>query len=163
MAKTYIQRPVGDAELRDLALLAKAEEVAFFHRCPHLVSPYRERLMLAALCQGAALQYLGQGYGVNDFDVHFFYAQNPERPRLSRSGKHISRADVGAFSAVRVDFLRAVVPGAEPGLTATGAVKRIQEYLARPPTRRAGHLAKKAVVGLYPQEVFGFRIWPHPS
>lgn len=162
MTNTYIQRPVGDSELRDLARLAEAEEGAFFQRCPHLVAPYRERLLLAALCQGAALQFLGQGYGVKDFDVHFFYAQNPEKMRLSRAVKSV-RADVGAFPSIKVDFIRTVVRGAEAGLVTKRAVEQIQGFLARPPTSNAEHLAEKAVVGLYPQEVFGRRIWPHPN
>lgn len=162
MTNTYIQRPVGDSELRDLARLAETEEGAFFQRCPHLVAPYRERLMLAALCQGAALQFLGRGYGVKDFDVHFFYAQNPAKMRLSRAVKSI-RANVGAFPAIKVDFIRTVVQQAETGLDAKRAVEQIQDFLARQPTNNAKHLAKKAVVGLYPQEVFGLRIWPHPN
>ena len=82
MAKQYLNRPVTQAELDALASLAAAEEIAFFRRNPHLVAPYRDRLLAVALCQGAALQLLGRGYGVNDFDVHFFYAQNPAKPRF---------------------------------------------------------------------------------
>jgi hypothetical protein len=77
MAKHYVQRPVGRPELRKLRVLAQAEENRFFTVNRHLVAPYRGRLIAIALCQGAALQYLGQGHGVNDFDVHFFYMQNP--------------------------------------------------------------------------------------
>lgn len=162
MTNTYIQRPVGDSELRDLAGLAEAEEAAFFQRCPHLVAPYRERFLLAALCQGAALQFLGQGYGVKDFDVHFFYAQNPEKMRLSRAVKSI-RADIGAFPAIKVDFIRTVVRGADAGLDGKRAVEQIQDFLTQRRTSNARYLAEKAVVGLYPREVFGRRIWPHPN
>ena len=59
--KIYIQRPVGRAELDALAALARDEERAFFERNPHLIQPYRSRLVAAALCQGAALQYLDIG------------------------------------------------------------------------------------------------------
>src|SRR6476660_6270507 len=96
MPKRYVQRPVGLAELQALTTLAKAEEAAFFDRNSHLVRPYRDRLIVAALCQGAALQYLRRGYGVNDFDVHFFYSQNPQKPRLTRAKKRM-HSDVGQF------------------------------------------------------------------
>ena len=67
-----INQPVTACELRDLAKLAAVEEKAFFVRNPHLSKPYQQHLLLVALCQGAALQYLGCGRGVKDFDVHFF-------------------------------------------------------------------------------------------
>jgi hypothetical protein len=105
MPKHYVQRPVGRAELQALTTLAKAEEAAFFERNPHLVRPYRNRLIAVALCQGAALQYLRRGYGVNDFDVHFFYSQNPRQPKLTRAGKRM-HSNVGRFKNMPVDFLR---------------------------------------------------------
>ena len=86
---SYINQPVTARELRDLAKLAAVEEKAFFVRNPHLSKPYQQRLLLVALCQGAALQYLGCGHGVKDFDVHFFYAQNPEKKKLSRPTKEV--------------------------------------------------------------------------
>jgi hypothetical protein len=57
--KHYIRRRVGQAELESLVMLAEAEEKRFFSDNPHLKRPYRKRLIAAALCQGAALQYLG--------------------------------------------------------------------------------------------------------
>jgi hypothetical protein len=85
MSKIYLQQPVAEPELRDLARLASEEERAFFVRNPHLITSYKDRLIAVALCQGAALQFVGRGYGVADFDVHFFYQQNPDKPRLSRA------------------------------------------------------------------------------
>ena len=89
MKKPYLQRPVGRAELKSLVELVHIEEKAFFKRNPHLIKPYRNRLLAVALCQGAALQRIGCGKGVKDFDVHFFYAQNPDKPLLSRTVKRI--------------------------------------------------------------------------
>jgi hypothetical protein len=108
MQKRYVQRPVGWSELQALRTLAKAEEAAFFERNPHLVRSYRDRLIAVALCQGAALQYLRRGYGVNDFDVHFFYSQNPQKQKLTRARKRMH--SVGRFNNMPVDFLRTVVP-----------------------------------------------------
>ena len=76
----YIKQPVTLTELEDLAKHAVEEEEAFFKRNPHLVELYRQRLILVALCQGAALQFLDRGYGVKDFDIHFFV----QRIRTSR-------------------------------------------------------------------------------
>lgn len=155
----YINRSVTPDELRDLATCAIAEEQAFFARNPHLIGPYRQRLILVALCQGAALQYLGCGYGVQDFDVHFFYAQNPKKLRLSRTVKRNS-VDVGAFPNAPIDFIRTVVPGAQPHLKPKVAIHTVQEFLDSKPTSNALHLSQKAVIGLYPDEVFGEQIWP---
>ena len=102
---SYINQPVTARELRDLAKLAAVEEKAFFVRNPHLSKPYQQRLLLVALCQGAALQYL-----VKDFDVHFFYAQNPEKKKLSRPTKEVY-ACIGAFPVLPIHFMRAVMPG----------------------------------------------------
>lgn len=155
----HIQKPVGEDEIEALVRLATEEERAFFVRNPHLVEFYGDRLILVALCQGAALQFLGRGYGVKDFDVHFFYAQNLDRPRV-RSHSRLPKADVGSFSNVPVDFLRAIVPGAQPPTTPEDAVDTVREYLTAGRTVRARKLVKKAVVGLMPKEVLGKRIWP---
>lgn len=162
MTTNRINRPVGIAELRTLTEFAMAEESDFFIRNPHLVAPYRDRLLMVALCQGAALQYLGRGDGVKDFDVHFFYAQNPEKLRLSRPVKRIT-ADIGAFRGIGVDFLRAAVPRTAPGLDASETVRAIRVYLERAPTPRPRHLKKKAVIGLHPDDVFGQQVWPMPE
>ena len=109
MSKTYLQQPVTTLELRDLARLAREEENAFFARNPHLVASYRDRFVAADLCQGAALQFVGRGYGVADFDIHFFYRQNPAKPRLSRAVKRLT-ANVGDFDRAPIDFVRTVMP-----------------------------------------------------
>jgi hypothetical protein len=89
MSKHYVQQEVAEVELSSLVTAAEQEEEGFFQRNPHLIELYRSRLIAVALCQGAALQYIGRGYGVIDFDVHFFYAQNATKPRLSRAVKSI--------------------------------------------------------------------------
>ena len=159
MENSHINQPVTSNELRSLAKLAIAEEKAFFLRNPHLVGPYWQRLILVALCQGAALQYLGRGYGVKDFDVHFFYAQNPNKRRLSRAVKR-EYACVAAFSEMPIDFIRTIVPGAHPQLEPEAAIQTVREFLWSKPTSNADHLSQKAVIGLYPNEVFAEQIWP---
>jgi hypothetical protein len=158
MPKRYVQRPVGQAELQALTKLARAEEAAFFERNPHLVRPYRDRLIAVALCQGAALQYLRRGYGVNDFDVHFFYSQNPQKPRLTRASKRMHSA-VGRFKNMPVDFLRTVVPARVKVARTAKPLAILEAFLQQTPTPNARHLAEKAVVGLMPKAMFGVIIW----
>jgi hypothetical protein len=153
----YIQLPVGKGELRSLVALAKAEEKAFFHRNPHTIRTYRNRLLVVALCQGAALQYVGCGYGVKDFDVHFFYAQNTAKPRLSRAVKRIN-ATVGRFANIPVDFIRTIIP--VDGAHANKSVAyRLRSFLEEQPTANARHLSKKTVVGLLPKKLFARILW----
>jgi hypothetical protein len=45
-----------------------------FQKNPHLEA-YRDRKLLIALCQGAALHYVNGENGVKDFDVYTFYAR----------------------------------------------------------------------------------------
>ena len=159
MENSYIKKPVTSNELSSLAKLAGAEEKAFFVRNPHLVEPYRQRLILVALCQGAAFWYLGRGCGVKDFDVHFFYAQNPNKRRLSRSVKR-EYEYIASFPEIPIDFIRTVVPGAQPNLEPEAAIQTVREFLRSKPTRNAHHLSQKAVIGLYPNEVFAKQVWP---
>jgi len=159
LSKVYVDQPVGRTELRALREIASEEEVAFFRRNPHLEALYRRRLLLIALCQGAALQFLGRGYGVNDFDIHFFYAQHPDKPRLSRAVKR-THARVGAFANAPIDFVRTVVPKTGVAVASPSPVDQIRAFLAKRPTANAAHLAEKAVVGLHPRDLFGVVVWP---
>jgi ATP-dependent DNA ligase len=59
-----------------LTTLAKAEEVAFFERNPHLVRSYRDRLIAVALCQSAALQCT---VGTKTFDALIFGSYEGDR------------------------------------------------------------------------------------
>jgi hypothetical protein len=137
--------------------LADEEGSAFFRRNPHLTSLYRNRLIAVALCQGAALQYLGVGYGINDFDVHYFYERNHVHPQLARRPKR-TRATVGSFASVPVDFVRTVVPSCREPLASV--VQRLRTFLTRRLTANAFHLAQKAVIGLSPRNVYGVVVWP---
>jgi len=92
---------------------------------------------------------------VKDFDVHFFYAQNPAKPRLSRTVKRIF-STVGRFDGVAVDFIRTVVP-VERSMRSTA--DRIRLFLEQRPTANAQHLARKGVVGLLPATLFSKVLW----
>jgi hypothetical protein len=154
---TYWRLPVEVGELRSLVAIAKAEENDFFRRNPHVAKSYRSRLIGVALCQGAALQYLRCGYGVKDFDLHFFYAQNPDKPRLSRAVKRI-HSTVGRFDSIPVDFIRTVIPPPRSGKPHS-IEDQLRSFLDTRPTANATHLSQKAVIGLYPPEIFGTTLW----
>jgi hypothetical protein len=149
---------VRERELRSLVDLARREERDFFRRNPHLVAPYRGRLLAVCLCQGAALQYLRVGYGVSDFDIHFFYLQNPSKRRLSRAVRRIHPAAVGRIENMPVDFVRTVVPALITPAR-RGTSEHLRAFLRDPPTANATHLAEKAVIGLLPKRLFGEVIW----
>ena len=79
-----------------------------------------------------------------DFDVHFFYSQNPQKPRLTRAGKRVY-SDVGRFKNIPVDFLRTVVPTRVKVDRTAGSLAILEAFLQQVPTPNARHLAKKAV------------------
>ena len=110
------------------------------------------------LCQGAALQYLCIGYGVNDFDIHYFYRQNPEKPKLARSGyKRVYT--IGSFEKIRVDFFRTVIPERVWRSAPEEPSELLASFLTNGPTPNAKHLAEEAVVGLYPDALFAVTLW----
>ena len=155
----YIDLPIDRDELMMLAQIAERERDAFFERNPHLIPLYRDRFLAAALCQGAALQFIGRGYGVKDFDIHFFYLKNPVKPRLSRAVKRLW-SDVGKFKNVQIDFIRTLVPVCVENSSSKSEVEIIERFLVETPTSNARHLSQKAVVGLVPEDLLGAIIWP---
>lgn len=144
--------------LKRLAALADTERDAFFTRNPRQTDRYRDRYLCTALCQGAALHFLGRGDGVKDFDVHFFYHQNPDHPLMAR-GVKAERAEFNHFGVKEVHFLRTVVPP-EYVEDSEGIVETLQYFLEETPTSNASHLAQKAVIGLHPKSLFERVIWP---
>lgn len=63
--------------LTRLASIARVDREDRFTRRPRW-GVYRDRVLLVALCQGAALHYLDQRTGVKDLDVWTFYARDAE-------------------------------------------------------------------------------------
>lgn len=154
----YKDLPVTLGHLKILKNIAEKECNSFFERNPHLVKYYKDRLIAIALCQGAALQYLGKGYGVKDFDIHFFYLQNPLKLRLSRTVFRIE-SNIVDFGEIPIDFIRTVVPY-NIANTIDNPVSIIKRFLEVCPTSNAYNLSKKAVVGLFPSNILGKIIWP---
>ncbi|MGW4100630.1 hypothetical protein [Mycobacterium sp. NPDC004974] len=155
--------PLTEEHLRRLAEIAEMDREGFFSRNPHL-SVYRHRILLTALCQGAALHFVNGTNGVKDLDVYTFYAEDPavtfpyRRPPgvadfgHSEFGRH---PDDHRYVGRRVDLLgRAlkVAPSADP-------VAAVRSYLREGRTTTARALAEKAVVAIDPGARFGQIVW----
>jgi hypothetical protein len=150
-------------DLRRLLQLAEADRLAFFRRKPDTSRLYSRRLFAVALCQGAALHYLDGKSGVKDFDVWSFYRANPERqfPPRRRGQMDFGDPKFGATDGLqgyvgrRVDLIgRSIVAGSYDDPVAV-----LRDYLRGRRTESARRLAEKAMVLLYPPELFGRVVW----
>lgn len=153
--------PITPEHLRLLSRLAGEEREAFFERNPTQIPLYRDRFIAAALCQGAALHYLGKGDGVKDFDIHLFYVQHPDRGQMARTVRSI-RVEVPGFGPRKIDFIRTVVPGRLIQGPSGDRVVTLRRFLEVGQTKNARHLAEKAVIGLIPEAILGMVVWPGP-
>lgn len=85
--------------LHTLVQIAQGDLQDFFERKPRL-KVYRSRVLLTALCQGAALHYLDHTTGVKDLDVWTFFADLPQ-PHLQR--RRPKRTDFGVDRNIWAD------------------------------------------------------------
>jgi hypothetical protein len=154
-----LPHPIEVEHLKLLARLATEERDAFFVRNSGQVGIHKDRFLAAALCQGAALHYLGRGNGVKDFDIHLFYEQHPERRQMSRKVYSIL-GNLPGFGPRNVDFIRTVVPQDIAERYSRELVPTLRRFLEDRRTANARHLAEKAVVGLVPDAILGTVIWP---
>jgi hypothetical protein len=160
------------ADLRRLTKLAVGDFDGFFRRHKRW-RPYADRLMLICLCQGAARHYCDpkrtfaseREGGVNDFDVWGFFRKRPNLQAFpyrrhgvqdfgpSKFGR--SPNDEQRFTGRRIDvFGRSIeTRRSETPIEAT------QRYLRENHTNSAGHLAKRPVVVLWPENDCGRIIW----
>ena len=161
----YSLERITKADLHRLATLALDYFDDLFKRRPHVSGRFRGRLLMLALCQGAALHYVDGLHGVKDFDVWGFFRALPDASFPSRGvhgrrdfgrsrfGRH---PDTDRYEGRRVDILgRSIDVGREED--AIGAVRR---WLANGPRgSSAWHLAKRPVIAVYPEPIFGREIW----
>ncbi|HJV86419.1 MAG TPA: hypothetical protein VJ698_13170 [Noviherbaspirillum sp.] len=153
---------ITKSDLKNLLLLAKTDVDDFFERKPEYRKLYRGKEVLIALCQGAALHYVDGVNGIKDFDVWFFYPRYSKQLPYRRRGTvdfgpskfGSSPKDIG-FRGRRIDVLMR----SDSAFSNGSAVEGLERYLSMPKTSTAKHLARKAVVGLYPESVFGKVLW----
>lgn len=176
-----------DEHLRRLAALAQ-EDHAFFTR-PNGRPENKSRRLAVALAQGAALHYLDGRTGVKDLDVWTFYAAIPGRRfpsdktvrradfgpsslgrqpydlRTARNKSHRTSLQTWSdYTGRRVDFCRRALL-VETDAPINFVISALQAWLARGARSTAArkpspwHLAKKAVVLLYPDSHRGYIVW----
>ena len=148
------------ADLAHLAEIAARDLDAFIFRNRHHRG-LKDRLLLVALCQGAALHYVDGQNGVKDFDIWTFFADDGVSPLypVRRRGEASFERETFANSTRRVDLLGRTL---KVGVDADpfGAVR---DYLEDAQTGTAWRLAQKAAVALEPVVRRGEVIWPRWS
>lgn len=157
--------PIETEDLERLADMAEAERAELLER-EHL-SPFRDRVLGVALCQGAAMHCVDGANGVKDFDVYTFFAGVPGRsepsnrtPRQrdygpSKFGRHPGDGDI--FTGRRVDLFWRTLDAALDS-DPTQAIRACLRHAQKGST--PWHLAQKAVVLLRPKARLGEVVWP---
>ncbi|MCV7401292.1 hypothetical protein H7K24_14130 [Mycobacterium fragae] len=171
MTKSHAQ--FTDEHLDRLAKIALEDQEGLFERERHL-AVYRRRLLLIALCQGAALHYvqckkgLQHTKGVKDLDVYSFYA---EHPRVPWPYRRYGKADFGEsefgchpddlpykgkpFIGRHVDLTGRALPVRPEG----NPIEAVRIWLTTSKNPTPRHLREQAVVGLYPTRYQGTIMW----
>ena len=146
-------------DLTHLADLARQDLDAFIKRNPHHAG-LKKRVLVVALCQGAALHFVDGKNGVKDFDVWTFFADDGASPSypVRRRGAAQFEGVRFADSTRRVDLLGRTLRVGEDG----DPVAAVRAYLKDARTLTAWHLAQKAAVVLEPASRRGEVIWPAP-
>ena len=146
-------------DLRCLTDIGIQEHRRFFNRNQHLAALFEDGLLLVCLRQSAARHYCDPGFntGFGDFDLWLFYeAKKGIRfPYRARLRKHRP-----VYRGKDVDVLRRAVTVEVDVLCTDDAVRAITQYVER----RRRTVPKRdrkpdALVGLYPDEVFGETLW----
>ncbi|GGL12909.1 hypothetical protein GCM10012284_54460 [Mangrovihabitans endophyticus] len=184
------QARLDAAHLRRLSDLAEQDHEYFTRDDGR--PEYRNRRLLVALGQGAALHYLDRRTGIKDLDLWTFYAAVPGR--RFPADKRETHADFGEsdlgrqrydldaarnqrersrfqtwqnYSGRRVDFMLRSLP-VPPDAVIEDAVAAVQRWLAQGAATNARHkptpwhLAKKAMILVWPHERAGDQLWPRP-
>lgn len=125
---------------------------------------YKNKLVGIALCQGAAKHYLDNNGGVKDFDVWLFYSKIPNKSMYRRKVKSVDcglpkfgKDPKGKFENKRLDIIARVIETGnlhDPKMI-------LRKYLQSTKTESAKKLSEKAVIGIYPDEILGEKIWPY--
>jgi len=147
--------PLTLPDLRTLRDVAVNEHDSFIRRNPHLAKSYGNSLVAICLCQGAASHYLDPRIGIKDFDVWHFYLDDPKVPFPYRAHRRIDRG----FKGKPLDFLKRSI-SRHRGLALAECHLLLLNYLLESDTQTKRMLLRKAVIGLYPQEIFDLVIWP---
>ena len=157
------QEIIETEDLRRLLQLANNDISSFFQRNPTYIKEYKNKEKIITLGQGGALHYIDRKNGIKDFDVWFFFPEGkislPYRRRgkvdfgKSKFGKHPE--DIN-YEGRRIDVLMrsdSYFNNGEPD-------KCLINYLKYKNSKTSNLLAQKAMIGLWPEQLFGKVIWP---
>lgn len=147
--------PISKLDLKELQRLALKEHETFFKRNPCLKKAYHSSLIGIALCQGAASHYINPNVGIKDFDIWLFYRKNQNINFWCRRRKSVENG----YKCKRIDFLRGTINRDLCNFYPNEADKCIIEYLLQRNTKTKRFLLKKAIIGLFPNKIFGNVIW----
>jgi len=156
--------PITVDDLKRLRDLATKDRTDFFRRNPDTARLYADNLFAVALCQGAALHYLGGKNGIKDLDAWSFFRASPERPFPYRrrgildfgDSKFGTSEDSPHFVGRRVDHIGRSIYDVDY----TDPVAVLRRYLKGRATKSACFLAEKAMVLIAPQRLIGIVVWP---
>jgi hypothetical protein len=126
---------------------------------------YKDRLILLALCQGAAQHYVDGVTGVKDLDVWAFFRGGIDKPfpwrarwsvdfGPSRLGRH--PADKG-YLGRRVDVMGRSIPAID-----TNGQDAVVAWL-HGRSKSARLLVRRPAIGLFPQALFAKPLWSPKS
>ena len=150
--RTYDLLTIDD--FRVLKELAIKEHEAFFRRNKHLREAYGNNLVAICLCQGAASHYLNPTVGVKDIDIWLFYKDCPGVNFPARSRKR----DDNAYMGKPIDWLRRAIPAEMVEASDNEAGLAMRAYIEKRNINK-WQLLKKAIIGLYPEQILGEIIW----
>jgi len=147
--------PLTINDLKKLKDLGFKEHEEFFKRNPHLKEAYYNSLIGIVLCQGAASHYINPNVGIKDFDIWHFYVEDENINFPYRAHKIIENGHKG----MPIDFLKRAIPKRIYQLYPNDPIKIIMEYLFERNTKTKNFLLKKAIIGLFPDNIFGKVLW----
>jgi len=151
------------ADLKHLAQIAFDDFGALCLRNKY-THPYKSRLHLICLCQGAAQHFVHGDRGVQDFDLWGFFDAIPDHPfPYRRRGKcdfgpskfGRNPDDGKEFAGRRVDVIgRSIsMPKSQT------PIESVERYLTDAATESASRLAERPVIVMWPNENCGHIIW----
>ena len=155
-------------DLNVLKKRALKERERFFDRNPRYRELYQNALIAITLCQGAALHFLDEKNGIKDFDIWYFYANTPNLRYPHRALKQVD-SGMRKFGIHPSDAKRRYVGrrihlmgraiDCQHKLGQHDPRKCVLRYLMDHKTETARRLSEKAVIGLWPESIFGKVIW----
>lgn len=122
---------------------------------------YKHKLIAICLCQGAAQHFVNGTTGIKDLDIWFFFKEdaNVKIPDIKNMRYSVDKL-LKNLGVKRIDFLKKSIKASVLSNSKTQQPQDLlRAYLQHANTTTSKELAKKPVVGLYPEKIFGVIIW----